>query len=216
MSVNGWEQSEPMPEEDAWKEIKVALDSQNDERAIWLLTRMAENGDWRATTSLGYLYEAMGKRDPANYIRAAHWYSRALAQNDVPAPHLALARYYFFGLGGDCDFERAVGHLLDVSYVENPQAALMMAELYLVGGGVRKDLSRAKDLFSRLASSGYPAGFLGLRRVETAQGNVLRALVAHFRGLLLLIRIVARDKTDPHLIGTGGSHGNFRRDVVIW
>jgi TPR repeat protein len=208
--------SELAPDDEGklWKEGKAALDRGNDDRAIELFRILAERGDWRASVSLGYIFEARGKRDSSNYIVAAHWYSRSLSQEERPEGHLALARYQYFGLGGNRDFTGAFEHLLQVPLDRDPQVALMLGELYFLGLGVPRDLRKARAMFTWLAEAGLPIGFLNIFRLETAEGHLLRRWVAYFRGLWLGVRIVAKhgNRDHPLLVGLGRKGGNFRLD----
>jgi TPR repeat protein len=138
-----------------------------------------------------------------------------LTQADRPEAHLGLARYYYFGLGGSNDLERAFEHVWRCDLGANPQAALMAAEMYFVGAGTGRDLAAARLLFTDLANAGYPAGFLGLMRLEKTEGYRLRSLLAFFKGLFLTAKLAANDKDDDRLVGIGGRRGNFRADAFV-
>lgn len=206
----------PSPEtaEKLWTEAKAALNAGNHERSIELFKVLAEDGDWRASTSLGYIYEARGKADSSAYIIAAHWYSRALSQEEQPEAHLALGRYYYFGLGGERDFRRAFEHLRQVPLDKDPQVALMLGELYLLGLGVPKDLGKARQMFTSLAQSGVPVGFRNLFRLEKLEGHRFRSWLAFFRGLLAGVKMAVKDRDDPRLVGLRRNGGNFRLDGI--
>ena len=205
----------PEDERKLWDEGQAALNAGNDARAIELFKILAEAGDWRASVSLGYIFEARGNAESSNYVVAAHWYSRSLSQEERPENHLAVARYYFFGLGGNRDFLRTFEHLLQVPLEHDPQVALMLGELYFFGFGVARDLAKARQMFSWLAESGFPAGFMNLFRLEKARGSTFRSWVQFLRGMLLAIKIVGRNEGNrdhPLLIGLGRKGGNFRLD----
>jgi uncharacterized protein len=51
------------------------------------LVRLAERGDARAQTRLGYLLE-IGERFPQNYVQAVYWYRRGAEQGDSNAQYL--------------------------------------------------------------------------------------------------------------------------------
>jgi hypothetical protein len=205
----------PEDERKLWDEGQAALNAGNDDRAIDLFRILAEAGDWRASVSLGYIFEARGKAESSNYVIAAHWYSRSLSQEERPESHLALARYDFFGLGGNRDFSRAFEHLLQVPLEHDPQVALMLGELYFFGFGVARDLTKARRMFSWLAESGFPAGFMNLFRLEKVQRNRFRSWVQFVRGMLLIVKIIARNEGNRDhslLVGLGRKGGNFRLD----
>jgi TPR repeat protein len=56
-------------------------------RAEGLVVRLAERGNARAQTRLGYML-ATGRGAPQNYVEAAYWYRRAAEQGDPVAQYL--------------------------------------------------------------------------------------------------------------------------------
>lgn len=202
-------------EEGLWREANSALKSGDEARAIRALTKLADEGDWRAATSLGYIYESHGKSDRTQYVRAAHWYTNALSKEDHPLPRLGLARYYYFGLAGEHDFQRAFEHLKRSLPAQHPEAALMLGELLFVGAGVVRDIEQAEEWFLLAANAGYPSGYVGLSRVARAKGQVVRCLGLAWKAFALAARLRWKDAADKRLFGLGRRGGRFTLEGVV-
>jgi TPR repeat protein len=69
------------------------------------VVRLAEAGDARAQTSLGFMLET-GRGLPQNYIDAVYWYGRAAEQGDPDAQYL-LGNCFSLGLGTPIDLVQA-------------------------------------------------------------------------------------------------------------
>ncbi len=69
------------------------------------VVRLAERGDARAQTRLGFML-ATGRGVPQNFIEAAYWYQRAAEQGDPDAQYL-LGVCYDFGKGVPEDWVQA-------------------------------------------------------------------------------------------------------------
>lgn len=193
----------------AWQEARAFLRAGDETRAIALFRQLAEGGDWRASASLGYIFEGRGPKDRAHYIEAAHWYNNALSKEDRPELHLALARYYYYGLNGERDLKLAYEHLSRSRPELNPEAALMLAELLYLGLGAAPDIHRAKQLLLSAISAGYPYGMLRMARVARGEGRHLTFLLLLLRGLITAIRLSWKNDSDPRLIGMAGRHGRL-------
>jgi TPR repeat protein len=80
-------------------------------QSLWLspggpgIVRLAERGDARAQTRIGFMY-ATGQRVPQNPIEAAYWYRRAAEQGDINAQYL-LGVCYDNGRGVPRDLVQA-------------------------------------------------------------------------------------------------------------
>lgn len=201
-----------------WNQVLLALDSNDEDRVISLSKMLSDAGDWRGSSTLGYVFEVKARRvseiegqDRENFIEAAHWYTRAISQGGQYAPHYGLAAYYYYGLGGKYDFKLAYEHLKDC-IEQIPVAQIMMAELLFLGLGTHKDVTAARKLFSSAAQIGYPAAVIGLSRIEKIEKHYLKAIYYYFRALHLAIKLVIENKDHPLLAGTGRRRRTFRLD----
>jgi hypothetical protein len=184
-----------------WKLVTAALDANDEPRALELLRDLAGQGDSRASASLAYVYEAKGRTDPQNYSEAAHWYAQALVQGDRPEAHLGLARYYFYGLGGAKDHNRAKQHLERADPDRNPQAALMLGHLYHRSPQRPEDITRAKALYDIAAASGYPFAMMELANIYKSERRWLKAFKHRCAAITQLVRLRLSDERDVRLMG---------------
>ena len=110
------------------------------EAARWY-TKLAQQGDVRAQTTLGLMY-ARGygvKKDP---VAAHHWWSFAAAANDAGAQY-NLALSYANGDGVAQDYAQAAQWYDQAARRTHVQAQHNLGLLYLEGKGVAKDPVRA-------------------------------------------------------------------------
>ena len=80
----------------------LAYARQDYSRAAVILGPLAESGDARAQTYLGFMY-LHGRGVPQNFDAAAHWF-RAAAEQDLPSAQYYLGMMYDKGQGVDRDF----------------------------------------------------------------------------------------------------------------
>lgn len=208
--------------ESLWQHVLLALESSDEDRVISLSQKLSDAGDWRGSSTLGYVFENQARRLPVEtvrqirekFIEAAHWYIKALSQGGQYAPHYGLAAYYYYGLGGKIDFKLAYEHLKH-AVEEVPVARIMMGELLFLGLGVPKDVNAARKLFSSAAEVGYPAALIGLSRIEKSEKHFVRSIFYYLRALRTAIKLVTEDKDHPLLAGTGRTRRTFRLDGFL-
>jgi TPR repeat protein len=129
---------------------------------------------------------------------------------------LGLARYYYFGLGGKRDLRLAYEHLSKADPEDNPEAALMMAELLYLGvAGVNPDISRAKQLLLSAADAGYPYAMLRLARIAKGDGRYMAFALLMLEGLLNALKLSWKNDKDARLLGMGGRHGRLVLEGVV-
>jgi len=77
-------------------------------------------------------------------------------KNDSNA-QLEVARYYFYGLGGNKNYKKALEWYKKAANLKDSDAAYMQGVIYLNGYGVKKDLNKAKKWFhnSKLLDNYY-------------------------------------------------------------
>jgi len=185
-----------------WKEASQALKFGERDRAIALFKQLAELGDWRAAAALGFIFESQGPEDRNCYVHAAHWYSNALAKEERPEPHLGLARYYCYGLGGRKDYLKALEHLENASAQRNPEAALMLATLLAAGvDHIPPDIPRAKQYYEIARNAGYPLAMSRLSKIAFSEGRWITGIRLGIQGFILLVKLRLKDGNDPKLIG---------------
>jgi TPR repeat protein len=204
--------------EELWQQAYTVFESGDENRAIVLFTELAEGGDWRGSHMLGYIFQERGRQNQNNgrphkpdYLTSARWFRQALSQGEQPKTHYALARHYYYGLGGKFDYMQAFMHLKKSPMEHEPIAKMMLAELLGLGLGTQKDVPLADELFSSVANAGYPAGFIGLARIAIAERKFFKAFISTCRSLYMAAKLVITDKNHPKLVGIGGKYGQYRR-----
>lgn len=209
-----------MNEEDSeniWTQILQALEYGNEELAISLSKRLSDLGDWRGSSTLGYIFEKKARRFPTvendlskkYYSKAAEWYELALKQGENPASHYGLAAYYYYGLGGFNDFAKAFEHLQHV-IEQIPVAKIMLAELFMAGVGVNKNIKKARSLLNSAIGDGYPVAYVSLYRLEMLEKKYLHAMYYYFIGLYRAVRLFLKNKGHPLLAGIGPNRRTFK------
>ncbi len=122
-------------------------------RAAEEFKKLAEEGDAKAQSHLGYLYY-VGEGVPQDYAMAVKWYRKAAVQGDRDAQY-NLAVAYAFGEGSKQDYKEAAiwyrraaeqGHAIS-------QYSLGISHAY--GEGVPQDEKTAAEWFLKSAEQGY-------------------------------------------------------------
>ncbi len=215
-----------------WDEVLRAQEAGDEDRVMQLSRSLSDAGDWRGSYMLGYVHDAKaerasvrsGAKDTQNFIAAAHWHTRALAQHEQYLSHDRLAAYYYYGLGGQYDFASAYRHLKycveDEGFARNRDAKALrsvvlnrikLAELLFLGLGAPKDAHAARKLFAEAAQAGYVAAVMGLSRMEKAEKHYLAALYYYLRAWRIAVRLRKEDPNHRLLAGMGGPYRAIRR-----
>ena len=194
--------------ESAWDELTKLLNDGDEVSAIKLLEELAASGEWRASDALGAVYEAKAQENRKHFTAATKWYQLATQQTDDPHPHLGLARSYFFGWTAAPDHQCALTHA-QITAPHSDEAAIIAAELLLIGEGVDRDLATSETQYAVLAKAGYPFAMLRLSAIARAQGQSFRATQLLFRGAMRALCLSIFDSKSAFLLGMGGRHGRF-------
>ena len=117
--------------------------------------------------------------------------------------HRGLARYYYFGYGGDRDLARAEEHLERAEPETSPQVALMLGEVLFGRASLAEEIERAERLFFVAASAGYPAGTLGMARVARSKSRYLRYVFLKTSATWSAAKLALQSKRDARLFGLG-------------
>ncbi|HEY6094092.1 MAG TPA: hypothetical protein VIU93_03985 [Gallionellaceae bacterium] len=220
--------------ENCWNQLLIAQSLGDECGVLRFAEHLSDSGDWRGSYSLGYVHEvratnastSSGRVDTENFVIAAQYYERAITQGGQFAPHNALAKIYYYGLGGWYDFRLAYKHLACcIEYASSQTLSddllsavthnqVMIAELLFLGLGVNKDMRAAERLFASVAKEGMPVAYIGLSRIARAEKHYFQALVNYFQALRLVRRLVSENREHPLLAGVGGKRGTFRRDWI--
>ena len=122
-------------------------------KAYQLWKPMAEQGDARAQSNLGFLYEN-GYGVPQDFSEAVNWYRKAAEQGDATAQS-NLGRMYNTGDGVPQDFGEAVNWYRKAAEQGLANAQYNLALMYAQGQGVPQDYVLAHMWFT-IAASRFP------------------------------------------------------------
>ena len=206
-----------------WNEANQLLKQGKDDLAIKLFTNISNSGDWSGSYMLGYIYQERGmKQDSqsdiciATHKKSLKWFERSLTQHEQYLASYGIAKYYYYGLGGEINHKKALDYLLksisSESFDENqvPLAYAMMGELLWHGKGCAKDLMKSKEFFYKAVSLEYPAGYVGLMRVAVYENKYLSVFALYIKGIILSLKLYFSDSNHPQLAGIGRKWGNVR------
>jgi len=115
----------------------------------------AEDGNARAQCNLGVLY-AYGHGVELDYAKAAEWYRRS-AENGYSRGRTNYACLLRDGKGVERDPEKAV-YWFEQS--DSPRAKRLLAQMYLGGNGIQKDVDKARELLESASEKDRKAMFL--------------------------------------------------------
>lgn len=141
----------------------AALSSGDFQSAIKEFTRLADNGDARAQSYLGYMYYA-GEGVGRDYRQAVQWYSKAAAQGDRDAQY-NLAVAYAFGNGVEQDYAEAVKWYRKAAGQDLAAAQYSLGLSYARGEGVGQDIDAARQWFRKAADQGYADATVALQNL---------------------------------------------------
>ena len=147
--------------------------------ALRLFRPLAEQGNARAQTLLGLMYED-GQGVPKNFAQAAKWYQRASEQDFAMAQN-NLGLMYLNGEGVPKDPAQAAKWYFRAAKLGLAEAQTSLGYMYYFGQGVPKDFAQSAKWYRRAAEQGSaPAQFsLGFKYYhgEGVQKSVILAYV---------------------------------------
>jgi TPR repeat protein len=211
-----------------WNQANAELNKGNEAIALQLFKRLSSIGDWSGSFMLGRIYQTRGLNEEylndisiANHKKALYWFEKSLAQNEQYFSHYAIAQYYYFGWGGKADYTLAYEHLIqcvsddlfdveDNELKEGPFIYIMLGELLRLGKGCEKDVEKSKKYFKKVASLGYPVGFLGLKMLAKQEKKYFMAFIYYFLGIAVGLKVIFGSGDKDKLSGVSKEPGDFR------
>jgi uncharacterized protein len=103
---------------------------------------LAEQGDVKAQTSLGWLYKIHPDKVPTDYKKSVYWFSKAVNQGDASAQS-ALGGMYEEGKGVEKDYSEAFRLYLLAAKQGETSAQIFLGRLYREGRGTKKDYQQS-------------------------------------------------------------------------
>lgn len=151
---------------------KEALAAGDYARAREKYEAIATLGSKEALLALGCIYERGGNGVEKDYDAARYWFERSWFEGKAIHAALALAKFYYLGLGVPVDFERAFSYLASLEHSNNAVALLRLGTMYELGRGVQKDLGHARSLYRRSAQLKNIFARKQLGVLEVKRGNI--------------------------------------------
>jgi len=122
-------------------------------KAVEEFKKIAEQGEVKAQSHLGYMYY-VGEGVPQNYAEAVKWYRKAAAQGDKDAQY-NLAVCYAFGEGTKQDYKEAAIWYRRAAEQGHVISQYSLGISYTYGEGVEQDEKQAAEWFLKSAEQGY-------------------------------------------------------------
>ncbi len=113
---------------------------------------LARDGDVRAQSNLGYLYER-GKGVPQDHVEAVSWYRRAAENSDAKA-QFNLAIMYFNGEGVVRNYRKAATWFRKAADHGHTEAQYSLGTMASTGRGILTDVVEAYMWFTLASKSG--------------------------------------------------------------
>jgi len=129
------------------------LNSGNFAKAAEEFRRLAEQGDAKAQSHMGYMYH-VGEGVPQDYAEAVKWYRKAAVQGNRDAQY-NLAVAYSFGEGIKQDYKEAAIWYRRAAEQGHVISQYSLGISYEFGEGVRQDQKQAAVWFQNAADQGY-------------------------------------------------------------
>ena len=122
-------------------------------RAAEEFRKLAEQGNTKAQSHLGYMYY-VGEGVPQSFEEAVKWYGKAAVQGDRDAQY-NYAVAYAFGEGARQDYKEAAIWYRRAAEQGHPIAQYSLGISYTYGEGVPQDEKLAAEWFIKSAEAGY-------------------------------------------------------------
>jgi len=129
---------------DAWEDIDAARAGGDIETAFRLVLELAKQGDLRAQSYVGYLYDN-GKGVAEDDEQALYWYKTAAERGEPSAQGNLCSDYIDKGTAADLD--QAVLWCRRSAEQDHEFGQYLLGTLYLYGDGVKQDVVEAYKWF---------------------------------------------------------------------
>jgi len=133
--------------------------------AMKWITRAAEQGHAKSQLNLAKAYMkgyVTGAQDPEGFIR---WAQKA-AENDYIPAMLMLGHFYRQGDGGEIDNVKAAHWYEQAAAQNSPEGLFFFGQMFELGLGVPKDLTRAYFYYARSEGAGFPAAAVSQMQIS--------------------------------------------------
>ena len=174
------------------KRVESVLDAHNSgdyEGTVFLLKRLAADGESAACTILGEIFEYGRENIPRDYAEALRWYKEALVRSYEPRAHLGIARIYHMGLGVEKDNSIALQHLLKIDGENQPGVHYLIGVLLSKVMADKHSLARAEENLRKGTVLGHLLAKATLGRFLIRTGRIITGLRLVFEAFRQMIPI---------------------------
>jgi TPR repeat protein len=188
--------------EEAWRLVDDALAKEDYDTARFRLIQLVSQGDVRALSLLGLIYEYGGKTFKRSQAVAVRHYRKAIFEEDDGLAHFGIARALHNGDGVERDLEKASLHMRKAADRGHPEASLY-AGLELLHGNVNQEpllLQEAMRYLEVASSHGYLAATAVVGRWDIRQGRYLRGLFRLVLGGVTTFFLSLKNRKHPRLL----------------
>ena len=138
---------------DTYEEGKAAYHAKDYQRALEILTPLAEDGNSDAQITLGIMYD-YGYGVPVDQQEAVKWYIKA-AKQGIPVVQHDVGVKYFQGQGVAQDYEQAAYWWEQSASAGLADSQFNLGLMYYRGHGIVQDYVKASELFFAAAKQGH-------------------------------------------------------------
>jgi len=135
---------------------------QDSARAVYWLTKAAEQGHVEAQSNLGWVY--LMDENVQDYVQAIYWTRKAAESGELGA-QATLGHMYALGRGTEINHDAALYWFRLAAEANFRYAEFNMGTMYEGGLGVDINLEQALYWFTRSAVQGHPEGILAYERL---------------------------------------------------
>ena len=160
---------------------------------------LAGLGSKEALLALGYIYERGGNGVTKDYSAARYWLERSWSEGRAVKAALALAKFYYLGLGVAIDFDKSFSYLTVLENSNDEVALYRLGVMFELGKGTAKDFDHARVLYRRsfLLGNIYARKQLGV--LEVKRGNVVMGLALWISAFLQGVSLGLTKRYDRRL-----------------
>ncbi|MFH2060475.1 MAG: tetratricopeptide repeat-containing serine protease family protein [Pseudomonadota bacterium] len=121
-------------------------------KAVYWLTKAAEQGDTDTQNFLGMIY-SKGEGVTQDYKQAVYWYTKAAEQGNASA-QMSVGYAYFSGEGVTQDYKQAAYWYTKAAEQGNASAQYFIGAMHVKGEGVTQDYKQAAYWYTKAAEQG--------------------------------------------------------------
>lgn len=163
---------------------------------------LINKGSKEANYYIGCMYEDGTNGVQKKLEHAFFYYKQSVDGFGYLEGYLALARFYYHGIGIPQDYAQAFKYYSHVvEKKEHPVACVMLGRMHQYGTGPGKDMKAARAWYLRAIAQGNVYGMLNLAMLEAEEGNFLKSVGLRIRAGLNAFWIARRNPHDARLRG---------------